>query len=76
LEYNLLPLEYLAQGEWAEVAQVAGEPGWVNRLAEMGVRAGMRLRMLQTGSPCLLQVGDHRLSLRPDGTTHILVRPE
>lgn len=69
----LLPLEFLGAGEWAEVAEVTGEASLVCRLAEMGVRAGCRLCMLQPGSPCLFQLGGSRLSLRSG--MHILVRP-
>jgi Fe2+ transport system protein FeoA len=72
---ELLPLEYLHTGDWADIADVAGESGWVSRLAELGVRVGSRLRVLQSGSPCLLQVGESRLSLRGDWATQILVRP-
>jgi Fe2+ transport system protein FeoA len=72
---DLLPLELLRIGEWADIAEVMGEPSWVGRLAELGVRAGCRLQMLQRGSPCLLQVGGCRLSLRPDWATRIWVRP-
>ncbi len=71
----LLPLELLTSGEWADVAEVAGEPGVVSRMAELGVRAGCRLRMLRPGSPCLLQVGGSRLSLRGADAMQILVRP-
>ncbi len=71
----LLPLEYLASGEWADVAEVCGEPGWVCRLAELGVRTGCRVQVLQPGSPCLLQVGGCRLSLRSADASSILVRP-
>jgi ferrous iron transport protein A len=71
---TLLPLELLESGEWAEVIEVCGEPGWVHRLAELGVRCGCRLRVVQPGSPCLLQMGGLRLSLRSDQATHILVR--
>ena len=71
----LLPLELLRRDEWADVADIRGEPGWVGRLAEMGVRVGSRLRVLQPGSPCLLQVGGVRLSLRPDWALQVLVRP-
>lgn len=71
----LLPLELLQPGEWADVAEVTGEPSWVGRLAELGVRAGSRLRMLQGGIPCLLQIGGSRLSLRGDQAAKILVRP-
>jgi ferrous iron transport protein A len=72
---TLLPLELLDCGQWAEVAEVSGEPGWVGRLADLGLRVGIRLRILQAGSPCLLQVGGTRLSLRRDGDLQILVRP-
>lgn len=71
----LMPLEMLHAGEWAEVAEIAGEPTWISRLAELGLRAGSRLRVLQPGSPCLLLVGDSRLSLRGDWASHILVHP-
>lgn len=72
---DLLPLELLNNGEWADIAEVTGEPCWVNRLAELGVRSGGRLRVLQAGSPCLLQIGESRLSLRGDCLMQILVRP-
>ena len=75
MTHDLLPLEYLGSGEWAEVAEVSGEPGWVNRLAELGLRCGSRLRVLQAGQPCLLQVGESRLSLRGEDLMQILVRP-
>lgn len=70
-----LPLEMLESGEWAEIENVDGEPGLVCRMAELGLRAGCRLRMLQAGSPCLLDVGGCRLSLRSDCAMQILVRP-
>jgi ferrous iron transport protein A len=72
---TLLPLEMLRPGEWADVASVSGDTTVVNRLAEMGVRSGCRLCVLQSGSPCLLQVGDVRLCLRCHLPTEILVRP-
>jgi Fe2+ transport system protein FeoA len=72
---TILPLELLRPGEWADVADVSGEPGWVCRMAELGVRVGCRLCMLQAGSPCLFQVGGSRLSLRGDCAMQILVRP-
>jgi Fe2+ transport system protein FeoA len=71
----LLPLEMIGPGEWADVADVAGEPTWIGRMAELGVRIGSRLQILQPGSPCLLRVGDARLSLRGEWRTRILVRP-
>ena len=72
---QILPIELLGTGDWADVAEVQGETSWVSRLAELGVRAGSRLQVLQPGSPCLLQVGGSRLSLRADLAMQILVRP-
>ena len=71
---ELIPLEMIPWGEWAEVAEVHGEPAWVGRLAEMGVRHGCRVKVLQPGRPCILQVGGARLSLRGEHA-QILVRP-
>jgi Fe2+ transport system protein FeoA len=65
----------LRPGEWADVADVTGEPTWVGRMAELGVRIGSRLCMLQSGCPCLFQVGGSRLSLRCENCMQILVRP-
>jgi ferrous iron transport protein A len=74
-QQELHPVETLCSGAWADVAEVHGETSWVGRLAELGVRAGSRLQVLQAGSPCLLQVGGSRLSLRPESALQILVRP-
>lgn len=71
----LLPLHTLNAGEWAEIAEVSGDPAWVGRLGELGLRAGCRLQVLQPGSPCLLQVSDCKLCLRGSDCTTILVRP-
>jgi Fe2+ transport system protein FeoA len=72
---NLIPLELLERGEWAEVENVLGETRWVSRMEELGLRAGARLRMLQPGCPCLFQLGDTSLSLRLADTVEVLVRP-
>jgi Fe2+ transport system protein FeoA len=74
-EDMVMPVELLASGEWGDVAEVSGEPHWIGRMAELGVRAGSRLQVLQPGSPCLLRVGGARLSLRGDVAMQILVRP-
>ncbi len=72
---DVLPIEMLSSGVWADVAEVQGETSWVSRMAELGVRAGSRLQVLQPGSPCLLQINGCRLSLRADLAMQILVRP-
>ena len=71
----LLPLEMLGLGECAVVEDVQGEPCWVGRMAELGLRHGCRLQVLQPGSPCMLQVGGCRLCLRGEDAMRIFVRP-
>ena len=70
-----LPLNLLQPGEWADVTSVAGEPDWVGRMSDLGIRAGSRLRVVRPGSPCLIEVGAARLSLRGGTDGQILVRP-
>lgn len=71
----MLPLELLQAGEWAQVAEVLGDSQCVTRLAELGLRAGARIQMLQPGSPCLIRIEGARLGLRPECAQHILVVP-
>lgn len=71
----LLPLDMLRAGEWGEVAEVTGQPAWVGRLAELGIRAGSRLQVVQPGSPCLLAVAGCKLCLRSGECSQIMVRP-
>ncbi len=72
---SLLPIEMLRPGEWADVADVGGDPTWVCRMAELGLQTGCRVQMLQSGTPCLLQVGGCKLCLRSDDSAQILVQP-
>ena len=72
---DTIPLELLQRGEQADVADVQGEPGWVHRMAELGIRAGSRLRVLQPGAPCVLMIGESRLTVRGDHLFQIFVRP-
>jgi Fe2+ transport system protein FeoA len=75
MPHNLLPLDMLRPGEWADVADVGGDPSWVCRMAELGLQPGCRVQMLQDGAPCLLRVAGCKLCLRGDDSAQILVRP-
>ncbi len=70
----LMPLELMAPGETGVIEQVQGQPEWIGRMAELGIRHGNRVQVLSPGSPCLLLVGDCRLCLRVDECARILVR--
>ena len=71
----LIPLDMLKPGEHAHVVLVSGDAAWVGRLAEMGLREGCKLQVLQPGSPCLLQVSNCKLCLRGCESSQILVQP-
>lgn len=71
----MMPLDVLRPGEWAEVADICGDPAWVGRMAELGLREGCRVQMLQPGSPCMLQVQGCKLCLRSDASAQIYVSP-
>jgi ferrous iron transport protein A len=73
--HSLVPLDMLRPGEWGHVEDIDGDPAWVCRMAELGLRAGCHVQMIQRGTPCLLQVGGCKLCLRGDTSSQILVRP-
>ena len=70
---QILPLELLAAGELACICDVAGSQELVHRLAEMGLREGVQVRMIQPGRPCIIAVANHRLSFRGEESAFIMV---
>jgi ferrous iron transport protein A len=70
----LIPLTFLRTGQSGWVGDVVGSGGLVHRLREMGLRAGSRVQMLRSGSPCILNLDGQRLCIRSDEIAHVLVR--
>jgi len=71
---SLLPLPSLERDEEAVIRILAG-PGPVrSRLQELGLLPGARVRVVASGSPCILQVGATRLCLRGEEADSILVQ--
>ena len=68
-----IPLELLGAGEEGRIVDVDGERATVTRLAEMGLREGVAVRMVKAGSPCIVAVGNHRISFRGEESTVVLV---
>ena len=62
-EYEEL-LTSCGKGEETVAVEVAGAPRLVSRLQELGVLPGAQIRVLQAGSPTVIQVGRTRLGLR------------
>ena len=69
---------FLQRGEQADVTEVHGEPGWVGRMAELGIRGRLPAGgTLQPGSPCVSAGSGEFVSftVRGDSVFQILVRP-
>lgn len=71
----MFPIEFLHGSERAEIAEVDGEPTFVSRMSELGLRVGSSVRMIQPGYPCLVEVDESRLSLRLGKSAQVLVKP-
>lgn len=61
---NVIPLDLLQSGESAEIQQVEGAHDDIHRLAELGIRQGAKVHMVQPGFPCILKIDDQRFTLR------------
>ena len=68
-----LPLELLMAGEQGVVVEIDGAPDLVVRLEEMGLHSGVRVCMVQPGSPCILEINHQRYSIRFDDSVAVLV---
>lgn len=70
-----VPLNMLRVGQKALVSQIMGLPEQVKRLAELGIRDGAPVRVVQSGSPCIIQLDNQRLCFRDCDLLSVLVRP-
>lgn len=72
---ELVPLDFLQSGERAEIFDIDGDSSDIHRLAELGIRKGATILMVQAGSPCILTVDQQRFTLRLDPEVTVLVQP-
>ena len=73
--HDLIPLELLPAGHQAYVDQLIGDDTSVHRLQEMGLRSGILVEMVQSGSPCILKLMGNKLCIRDANLFQVLVRP-
>jgi ferrous iron transport protein A len=73
---DCLPLAALPPGQWAHVHRLVGDPQQVHRLEELGLRGGVRVEMLRSGSPCIIRLDGHRLCFRDGELLRVLVRSD
>jgi ferrous iron transport protein A len=65
----------LLPGQSARIGQIMGDPQFVHRLEELGMRRGTPVEMVQSGSPCIIQLAGHKLCFRANEALHVLVQP-
>jgi Fe2+ transport system protein FeoA len=70
---QILPMQLLNPGETGRISDIAGETHLVRRLDEMGLRAGVKIRMVQPGKPCIVAFDHQRLSFRGEDEAVVLV---
>ncbi|HEY3322262.1 MAG TPA: FeoA family protein [Planctomycetota bacterium] len=61
---NVERLCHWKSGDEGLVTELIGSSGLTDRLQELGVIPGAWVRIVQHGSPMLIQVGDSRICLR------------
>ena len=71
----MFPLQNLRSGESGCIVDVDGQRDLVQRLSELGLRTGVTVKLLRSGSPLLIALDGHRMTLRPDDRVTILVEP-
>jgi Fe2+ transport system protein FeoA len=71
--YPILPLDEMKSGETGRVADLDGPDDWVHRLAELGFRTGVTVKMVKPGAPCILELNQQRMTCRLDRKATVLV---
>lgn len=72
---DLIPLRMLVPGQTGQIGQILGCPDHVHRLEELGLRTGTQVQMVQSGSPCIIQLAGNRLCFRQNDAFSVLVQP-
>jgi Fe2+ transport system protein FeoA len=70
---QILPLQRLAAGREARIAEVSGSAEHVRRLAEFGLRDGVEIEMFRPGNPCIIRLGGCKVCLRADDALRVMV---
>lgn len=68
-----IPLSMVQSGTKVRISQIIGGCDDVKRMAELGLCDGTEIELLQSGSPCILRVGQSKLCFRPSDILNILV---
>ena len=72
---DLIPLRFLQVGQSGQVGGLTGHSDHVQRLHELGFFDGADVEMIQTGTPCIIRLGEKKLGFRETDMSGVLVRP-
>ena len=72
---ELTPFTALQSGEFGQIHSVVGTPELVRHLAEIGLRSGAQLEMIQQGATCILRIDGTKLCVRGDELLRVMVTP-
>ena len=70
-----IPLDHLPAGCAACVRRVVGKPCRAQRLREIGLCDGARVRMFRPGNPCIVRVAGNKICFRPNASVRVFVEP-
>jgi len=73
--HELVSLTALRNGQIADIHELAGAPERIRRLGELGLLRGVRLEMVQSGSPCIVRINGTKLCFRDGELASVMVRP-
>ncbi len=71
--HELLPLSLLTAGQSGRVREIVAPRDEAHRLAEMGLRPGAVIEIVQPGSPCIVRLAGQTICFRPGEAGHVLV---
>lgn len=67
-------LMMLRPGQTGCVCDIVGDSKLVHRLREMGLCCGAEVKMIRSGSPCIIGLGRQRLGVRLDELASVIVK--
>ncbi|WP_197442599.1 FeoA family protein [Lignipirellula cremea] len=68
-----MPLHCLPPGHAGHVSQIMGSSDHVHRLEELGLRQGVMVEMVQSGTPCIIRLHGGKLCFRENEALSVLV---
>jgi Fe2+ transport system protein FeoA len=70
---HAFPLNQMAAGRRAAIAEIVGRAEQVQRLRELGLRRGVEVEMVSPGSPCIVRLAGQTLCIRGNELLNVLV---